>query len=241
MCTVTYLPQSTLKSFILTSNRDEKVLRSTIPPEFYIHNGIRLGFPKDVLAGGSWITISENRRVCCLLNGAFVAHKKESFHTKSRGLILLEIASSKQPVSSLYQSLELSHVEPFTIITIDLTEDKINSFTEFIWTGHEKFLRKLDINEPHIWSSVTLYSEEQRQLRKSWFTNFNEKYGDAFSHDEILSFHSANHTNDTATNVIMEREGGLKTVSITQIISKDSSVKMRYYDLATQIINEIEI
>ena len=54
MCTITFIPKSN-NDFILTSNRDEAPGRETFPPEIYEEEGVKLLYPKDALAGGTWI------------------------------------------------------------------------------------------------------------------------------------------------------------------------------------------
>ncbi|UJH91072.1 NRDE family protein [Antarcticibacterium sp. 1MA-6-2] len=67
MCTVTLLPNNeTTKGFILTSNRDEAAERKAVPPEIYEVNGVNILFPKDKVAGGTWIGVGENCRLICL-------------------------------------------------------------------------------------------------------------------------------------------------------------------------------
>lgn len=39
----------------------------------------------------------------------------------------------------------------------------------------------------------------------------------------------------------MEREGDLKTVSITQVVSMKSPLKMRYVDLHKEVETEVEL
>lgn len=56
MCTVTYIPQEN-NNFILTSNRDEAYGRKTLAPSFYTIDGVKMLFPKDAVAGGSWIGV----------------------------------------------------------------------------------------------------------------------------------------------------------------------------------------
>ena len=77
MCTVTYLPLEN-EGFILTSNRDESHIRKTIPPKKYVENGVELAYPKEQLAGGTWIGASTKNRLVCLLNGAFKKHVRLS-------------------------------------------------------------------------------------------------------------------------------------------------------------------
>ena len=241
MCTVTYIPPSEQNSFILTSNRDEKDFRPTISPEVYLHEGISVGFPKDAKAGGSWIAVNEKGRLCCLLNGAYNAHKKQNFHTTSRGKVLLELAASQYKVEEFFNEKELESVEPFTIVTIDQNNSKIFSFSEFVWDGKEKHFRVLDKSSPHIWSSTTLYTDEDRKLRNVWFSDFFKKFKNNISPDQIYSFHSGSHTTDSSINVITSRKGGLKTVSITQVQPHNNKLFMKYADLLNKSNHELEI
>ena len=90
MCTVTYLPLGN-NDFILTSNRDEQPSRETIPPQEYVEDGVVLTYPKDVLAGGTWIGLSSKKRLICLLNGGFESYERESSYKMSRGVIVKAI------------------------------------------------------------------------------------------------------------------------------------------------------
>src|SRR6056297_2331088 len=132
MCTVTYIPPTGNNGFILTSNRDEKSFRQTIPPDIYSINGIKTGFPKDAIAGGSWIAANENGRLCCLLNGAFEAHEKQPFHTHSRGKVLIDLVASSFDVMVFFSQKSLEKTEPFTMITIDRNGNSDYLMTEFI-------------------------------------------------------------------------------------------------------------
>ena len=60
MCTVTFLPLSN-NDFILTSNRDEQRQRETLHPKIYEEDGIEMLFPKDKVAGGTWIGASSKK------------------------------------------------------------------------------------------------------------------------------------------------------------------------------------
>lgn len=239
MCTVSYIPQP--KGFVLTSNRDERSFRETIVPMKYVYDETTLCYPKDALAGGSWIAMSNNGRVVCLLNGAFVPHQKEAFHTFSRGKVLIESAHSTLNPDQLFTAGSLAHTEPFTLLTIDFNNNEITAFSQLIWDGKDKHHRELDTNRFYIWSSVTLYSEANRKERKLWFNQFlNEKKLNPSATD-LIQFHSGKHSNDKAVNVIMERDGGLKTVSITQIIHDISKLEMNYSDLIKNTNHSIQL
>lgn len=231
MCTVTYIPPKDDQDFILTSNRDEKSYRKTIPPDIYEIDGIKTGFPKDAVAGGSWIAANENGRLCCLLNGAYEPHKKQPNHTHSRGKVLLDLVTSSQDAMVFFSQQSLQETEPFTMITLNRKENMDFQMTEFIWDGSTKRLKELDTSLPYVWSSVTLYSDENRKKREDWFERFVESNQEEISAENIWSFHAGNHTNNRAINLVMEREEGLKTVSITQVSPRNHLFYMRYHDL----------
>ncbi|GET24402.1 NRDE family protein [Prolixibacter sp. NT017] len=241
MCTVSYIPNANGSSFVLTSNRDEKAFRPTIAPQIYELGETKTGFPKDEKAGGSWIAANNNGRLCCLLNGAFVAHEKKPHYTQSRGNILVELASSSLSPVDFYENKNLMNVEPFTIVTVETSNNKITHFSEFIWDGNKKHFKELNPGEPQIWSSVTLYSEEHRNLRKQWFGRFLKNVNGNISPESILGFHSGKHTSDNSINTVMEREGGLKTVSITQVIPENGKFRMSYFDLHNHVNTAISI
>jgi hypothetical protein len=241
MCTVTYIPQKDNGGFVLTSNRDEKSFRPTITPRSYQVGEYNICFPKDVQAGGSWIAANDHGRLCCLLNGAFAAHQKKTIYEQSRGAVLIELASSSLTPSDFYSGKKLKDVESFTIITLEMVENEITHFSEFIWDGNTKYFRRLNQDEPAIWSSVTLYSEEHRKLRKQWFNRFLQKINGNVSPENILKFHSGTHTGDNSINVIMKREGDLKTVSITQVVPENGKFRMNYIDLQNNTNQEIEL
>lgn len=241
MCTVTYIPPTKESSFVLTSNRDEKEFRPTLPPEIYPYDNCKLAFPKDEKAGGSWIAMNDKGNINCLLNGGIIAHQKQEYHTKSRGTILLEFTQSLRSTYEYFSQIDLGNVEPFTIVALIQSKGTIQNFTEFIWDGNDKHFRQLDINSPYIWSSVTLYNEEHRKTRREWFERFYKEHKGNLTKEKIVDFHSGNHTVDNTINVIMQRVGGLKTVSITQISALEQTLQMNYSDLLNNSVKEIEL
>ncbi|GAF03309.1 DUF6695 family protein [Saccharicrinis fermentans] len=63
--------------------------------------------------------MSNHRRVVCLLNGAFVPHVKQVFHTHSRGKVLIDAAKTSLNPEVLFSAESLAYTEPFTLLTID--------------------------------------------------------------------------------------------------------------------------
>ncbi|MBD1431355.1 NRDE family protein [Sphingobacterium sp. DN00404] len=227
MCTVTYIP--TLDGFYFTSSRDEKASRATIPPMKHRIDGIDLIYPKDEIAGGTWIAAGYNGRTACLLNGAFHNHVKQKSYRRSRGLILLESFKHK----SMYEFsnvVNLNGVEPFTIISLIHLPGITSEFTEFRWDGTSKHLRQLDIRKSQIWSSATLYNSKIQLQRTALFEDWIKKFKDVNGRN-ILAFHSTKHGLNVSHDIIMKGEDDLMTLSISQLHFNNGNVVFKYYDI----------
>lgn len=223
MCTVTFLPLGK-NDFILTSNRDETPLRKTIPPLNYTDNGVALIYPKDELAGGTWIGISAKKRLVCLLNGAFTNHLKKKEYKMSRGIMVKEILSSDSGVAFIHD-FDFTDIEPFTLILVEYQKEL--EIYELVWDGTTKHFIKL-AEEPKIWSSSTLYSDEMKQLRKDWFANWLQENTE-FHQAKILAFHQSEHLGNTEISLKMKRSF-VETVSTTSIKKENDTIEMKYID-----------
>jgi len=224
MCTVTYLPLGD-NNFILTSNRDETPLRNTIPPTKYVEEGVTLTYPKDELAGGTWIGLSDKKRLVCLLNGGFRNHQKQPSYRMSRGVIVKRILSSDDGVAFI-NNFDFTGIEPFTLILVDWNS-KLETF-ELVWDGLIKHFRKM-LQKPVIWSSSTLYTEEMKQLRKGWFADWLLENKD-FDQEKILEFHQNETLGNVEVSPKMKREF-VETVSVTSVEKRTSKIDMKYLDL----------
>ncbi|GGG91345.1 hypothetical protein GCM10011416_04960 [Polaribacter pacificus] len=223
MCTVTYLPLGN-EDFILTSNRDESPLRKTLQPKKYLENGVALTYPKDQLAGGTWIGLSEQKRLICLLNGGFTSYKRAATYRMSRGVIVKELLSTSNFTSSI-KSYDLEGVEPFTIVLIDW--QKTLQVFELVWDGSQKHFKKL-AQEPAIWSSSTLYNEEEKLLRKTWFANWLSAHKE-YTQAQILDFHQSTQIGSPEVSIKMKRNF-VETVSTTSVLKKGPKAAMKYLD-----------
>lgn len=239
MCTVSYIRHK--DGFSLTSNRDEQYDRETLFPQTYKESNSCLVYPKDVLAGGTWIATSDKQVSVCLLNGGFVKHKKQLPYSKSRGKVLKERFEFSSHTFFI-EKVVLDNVEPFTLLMIDHSE--IIDFVELVWDGKQKHVKQIDANGHHIWASSTLYDQEQQMNRRKWFSVFlSDK--DKFSFSEIRNFHTGSHTDDKLNDIVMERTAiKLKTVSVSQINITDFEHSFFYLDTQshqTKIINLEEL
>jgi len=233
MCTVTYLPLGK-SDFILTSSRDVPFAREkALYPKKYVESGVEIYYPKDGKAGGTWIGVSSKNRLICLLNGGFEYHTSRISYKKSRGIIVKELLKIDDIHKGL-STINLVDVEQFTLTIVDW--NNLLELIEFVWDGQKKHIKKLP-QEPHIWSSSTLYDESVKQLRCNWFTDWQKTT--QFSQEKILEFHHNAGVGDPNIDVIMDRKVG-GTVSITSLKKENKGIVISYEDIL-DVSKEVEI
>ncbi|MFT5249258.1 MAG: hypothetical protein ACI93P_000983 [bacterium] len=234
MCTVSFIPKAN-GDFILTSNRDESPNRSTILPGFYQLNDTRLLFPKDEIAGGTWIGASDEKRLICLLNGGFEAHIPKDVYRLSRGVIVKNLLTVKDALAEI-DLIDLSDIEPFTIILVEFSKGL--KLYELVWDGENKCFSEKEL-KPIIWSSSLLYSKEIKFKREKWFSEFIKNNVNP-NQNNILSFHKNAGEGIEKSNIVMNR-GFVRTKSITLFEKAGNIELMRYEDLQTGIIKEMTL
>lgn len=228
MCTLTYIPYT--HGFLTGNSRDESLQRPTaLAPAWHSLGGIPCWYPTDPAGGGSWILVTEKKRVMVLLNGATTPYVSSVRHTHSRGRILLSAGSSEHPVPQ-FMKMDLSAVAPFTML---MMEPGLMQLLR--WDGRQKQHTPLDASHPHIFSSATLYSPEVRRKREEWFYRWLEQY----SHpgpEELMTFHKqAGRTGLLSEAVRMRRcSPDMATVSITTVLISKEAPRMHYQPLKTE-------
>lgn len=226
MCTVSFV--KSFDKIIITSNRDEKVIRpSAIPPQNYIVNGKNVIFPKDSKAGGTWYAVNENGTVLVLLNGASEKHLVELPYRKSRGLIVLDLISSFSPKDS-WKEIDLDNIEPFTLI---LFQDQ--QLFQLRWNGSDKEKTDLNCNKKHIWSSSTLYPADIRKERSNVFDCFLDN-NPVISEHQMYQFHRYTESENQENGLVINRNDELKTLSITQSVIEKNKLTILHSDLVTE-------
>lgn len=224
MCTVS-ISRSKNGAVLLTSNRDERVNRPTLPPDIIEWDGLKLLCPLDMEKGGTWIAAGSNGRIACLLNGGFEKHLPTGKESISRGKILLQ-SFQMEAIEDFVSHVELSMTEPFTMVLLDpISCDVVH---ELVWDGRKKHYGQKNVDEVNLWSSVTLYSESERARRReiyrTWKANFpfpTEK--------ELIDLH----TRSKFENGFLLEDPFLRTVSVTQITMSAEQVSMNYTDFLT--------
>ena len=225
MCTVSFIPLSK-EDFILTSYRDESPNRKTLAPQKYEVNSVQLLFPKDEVAGGTWIGASKNKRLICLLNGGFKAHIPKEKYRLSRGVIVTDLLTTED-LKNKIKNYDLDDIEPFTIIILDWKHQL--ELYELIWDGFKIHFNKKPL-QATIWSSSLLYTMEDKQKREQWFSDY-LKTTDLITDDSIINFHKTAGEGNTETNLIMDRVF-VKTKSITKFSKRNEICEMHYEDLS---------
>lgn len=222
MCTVSFIP---LKDRVfITSNRDESPWRSpaSLPKAYLYTNGIMI-FPKDGKSGGSWITVCNNGNAGVLLNGAFEKHQKIAAYSISRGLVFIKIMQSKHPLKR-FLNFSLVNIEPFTVI---LWQN--NSLFQCSWDGQKKYYRVLSPTRAYIWSSVTLYDDTIRKKRGHWFAGWLNQHP-CPDQKSIIQFHRFAGEGNKYEDLFMNRNGEVRTVSITGLEISNRKGIMNYND-----------
>ncbi|TAI46844.1 NRDE family protein [Flagellimonas allohymeniacidonis] len=222
MCTVSFIAHN--DSYFITSNRDEHISRQkAYAPKEQNINSVRVVFPQDPKAGGTWFAVNEYNQAAVLLNGGFVRHESKGPYARSRGLVLLEIIGSKNPLA-IIQEMDLENIEPFTVVIF-----ADGRLVESRWDGSKKHFSILNPEQSYIWSSVTLYDDDAIQTREELFSKFVEEHK-TVTPSSIVDFHSNNH-NDYENGFVIDRKTGLRTFSVTQAILKSSEVTLKHFDL----------
>ncbi|MFZ4679140.1 MAG: NRDE family protein [Flavobacterium sp.] len=226
MCTVSFVHKN--GKIIITSNRDEKVIRpGANEPLAYLVQNKKVVFPKDKKAGGTWYAVDEYSNVLVLLNGAEEKHTFKAGYRKSRGLIVLDLMGSNSPLEA-WQSIDLEDIEPFTLVLFENQK-----LYQLRWNELEKCSLALDINQNHIWSSSTLYSKEIREKRAQWFHAFLETKIEV-NEEELFNFHRYTEGDNSEHGLVINRNDNLKTLSITQTVIEKNKISIYYNDLIAE-------
>lgn len=225
MCTVSLVYNSNFpNSFILTSNRDEAVNRGTVPPEIYNEHGVKMLYPRDIVRSGTWIGVSDKKRVLCLLNGGYTAHIRQTPYRMSRGIVVKELLGVRS-FEKAVKTYDLNGIEPFTLIAVEWADTL--RFIELVWDGVQKHIEKLEL-KAHLWSSSPLYDNAMKLEREKWFQNFRKNA--VMTSQNLWEFHHSGGVGDRQIDIVMDR-GFIRTQSITQVVKSEEEFKMIYENL----------
>ncbi len=227
MCTISVFPRlESGKSFILTFNRDEATDRKTFPPKLDKVNECEMIYPKDAVAGGTWLGVSDQKRLVGIMNGEYKAHKRNPPYRKSRGVVVKEFLAAID-LEDYAKKYNFEGIEPFTMITIEWG-NKLKML-EMVWDASKLHRKNLDL-KPQIWSSSPLYDPEIKKLRMNWFQDFRNR--NKITANAIWEFHHKAGIGDKNIDLIVDR-GFLKTQSISQIHINAEEKQFLYEELSS--------
>jgi hypothetical protein len=161
----------------------------------------------------------------CLLNGGVEKHTPKPPYRQSRGKVILDFFEYYS-VQFFLQSYSFNGIEPFTLVIIESQKDRI--VHEIRWTGEQILYQEKEANMAHIWSSVTLYSPAIIQQREVWFNDFLQEIPNK---ESLLDFHHFGGKGHAKSNLKVNFENQLKTVSITQYTITRNEFTIHYEDL----------
>lgn len=232
MCTVTYLPILN-KGYLLTQNRDEKRIRGKAHlPSIHHNDGWAAIYPTDADALGTWIVLSHTYS-CSLLNGGFTKHHPSPPYRHSRGQIILDLLSYTS-ISDFISQYNFTGLEPFTLVVVDHVNESLH---ELVWDNNKLYHQLKNPRQPHLWSSSTLYSSDDKIWRQGVFNRFVDD-GD-FTRSTAIAFHKLKH--DEREGFLINRNEELKTVSLTSIVYDANEHSMRYEDLIDHEIIQLDL
>lgn len=192
-------------------------------------------FPKDPKAGGTWFAVRNDNSVFVLLNGAEEKHISKPPYLKSRGIIMLDIASSNG-LKDYWNSIDLQQIEPFTIIAF--VNEKLHQLR---WNGIQKEFKTLDASNPKIWSSSTLYSPKMIKKREHWFSDFLINKEKPIRAQDLINFHTKTKIDDLENGLLVKRISKIQTKNVTQYVLNNHQAMLSHFDLIKEASTSIII
>lgn len=235
MCTVSYIPSK--HGIIITSNRDEKIVRQTaLPPQLFTMPSQHLMYPVDTISNGTWFIINNKGSVGVLLNGAFEPHIVQQQYSMSRGKILPIIFKAEHPIEAL-SSFNFNGIENCTILLYHE-----NELHEFRWNGEQLFSKNLNISQPHIYSSVTLYNQQMIEQREAWLNEFLTQFPHP-KQTNAIHFHLTAGKENSEFGLQMNRNNAMLTVSVTSVCIHQNKARLLYKDCVheQEVIQEVNL
>lgn len=219
MCTVSYFPKN--DTAIVTANRDEAPARNSDGLSVHCNDeGTEFLIAKEPLHGSTNLAIGKGYTTV-LLNGAFLPHIRKPSYLKSRGFIVLESLNlaSLDKISKDY----LEGVEPFTLLRFG------DHLEEVRWDEYKVHFRTHDPKKPLLVASAKLYSRKALENRQKWF---DELLGsDSIDSQSLWDFHVNGGDGDPENDMVMNRYGIVRTVSVSQVASSRTRNLVKHFDL----------
>ncbi len=225
MCTLSIFNNK--DEIIVTMNRDEHRQREEENRLILNHKNsskIKIVYPVDKLAGGSWFGGNEHGVVLALLN-RYQDSVSENKATRGEIIPLLLGCEDITHILSQLDTLNTRRYNPFDLIIVTS-----NSSYCFSWNGESTQLTALDLEKPYFISSSSVDREAVLSWRQRFFSRLiKEKYPDKISAVQILkNIHLQQLKTDKSKSIFMSRDHS-HTKSICQARISRTDLNFIYY------------
>lgn len=223
MCTFSYYIRK--EEIIFTSNRDEIPARSAgLEVEHMTTNEGWYFFPLDKISQGTWIGINSKKELYCLLNGAEHNHTPRLF-SLSRGGVIRDLLSGKK----ILDNTALQGMAPFTLISF---QNEI--LTKQTFDENQKFQAHFVDQKYGIISSSTLYNTSEKENHQRLFL---ETLREPIDENKLFEFHQRDDIR-YESQALKRKSAFIRTVTTTQFIIRENTIRVRLRDQASQLENE---
>lgn len=215
---------------IITANRDETPTRAAKGLTAHLNrSGAVYHIAREPLKGGTNMAVGEDGSVYVLLNGAFEAHAGGGSYEVSRGLVVLE-SLNYPSLKAFAAAADLSRTEPFTLLRFgNVTEEMRRDGERTHYTAYTDGAER-------IWASAQLYAPEVREKRRRWF---NDVLSDDPDADALLNFHLTGGDGDPENDMVMNRSGLVRTVSVTSVRISNRKSTVIHLDLVNDTTQKL--
>lgn len=203
--------------FALAMNRDEKKSRVQGEKPRKQRTGRHFSLHPSEPGGGTWIGINHRGLALALIN--WHAHKQNKNARVSRGIVVPHLLAAEkiERAAKLFASLPLEHINPFRLIAISLSEQRLQ---EWRWDGN------------------CLNLSQESWTRSHWFSSGLDEAGVAKARAKIANrspgtisqlrrLHRSHQPDRGAFSVCMHRDDA-ETVSYTEILANREGARMRH-------------
>lgn len=221
MCTLSWRQEAT--GYELFMNRDE--LRQRLPARPpALHRGTHATYlaATDGDAGGSWLAVNEHGLGLALLNRYDPAPRPPAGTLRSRGLLVIDLAGSRDEPAEVFKYLreiDLRCYRPLTLALFFPGEDPL----AVAWNGFK-------LSTPwHPKQPLASSSYDPEGINEARRKSALALLAPAPSRDELMSFHRSHHPERGPYSPCMHRTDAA-TVSFTSVRVTPQDVAMAYAD-----------
>lgn len=207
---------------IVAANRDERYDRPSASPAIWATNPKILA-GKDLLAGGTWLGVNEHGLLVGILNRRSDESPNSPTHTRSRGLLCLDLLGLKSAADAcLFVNQHEQVYQPFTVIFVDSREG---------WMAYnvQRQIKTHRLDEGlHVYSSAAEFAVRSEKIDRAhdrfaevfakMHSNTTDKSVWVHSLQRVLGDHTLNDGSNEARDAICVHGDVSGTVSSTIIV-----------------------